>query len=263
MQRMKRWFGLGAATLLGAMLLLGASGAFAVAIPTDVYTLPTGDTPTVNLNENWIRLQPFHSNDPIVDYTAEVVGVGPISGAGTPANAWIFNITFEVTWDGSIHGQTPGNGPTSSYKLREEIEYERLLFTIVDSRFERGIPALETFDSTYDLVQSGFVRGGDFAVNGVSVMPEIVRDDPSFTGYEGFVPDHYPDNWIGFYLDAEPGVTHTITMQWALGETPVGGNMVYFPNALFLTTIPEPGTATLVGVALLILGVARGRHRTA
>jgi hypothetical protein len=52
-------------------------------------------------------------------------------------------------------------------------------------------------------------------------------------------------------------------MQWALGETLVPpGNMVYFPNALFLQVIPEPGTATLVGVALLILGVARGRHQT-
>lgn len=120
---------------------------------------------------------------------------------------------------------------------------------------------LETFDSTYDLVQSGFVRGGVFTVNGSPVTPQIVRDDPSFGG---FVPDHYPDNWIGVYLDAEPGVTHEIIMHWALGESPVPpGTKVYFPNALFLTTIPEPGTATLVGVALLILGVARGRHRAA
>jgi hypothetical protein len=253
MQWMKRCFGLGAATLLGAMVLLGASGAFAVAIPTDVYTLPTGDTPTVNLNQDWIRLRPFFSTDPVVDYTAEVEGTGP-NCTGTPANACLYDITFTVTWDGTILGQDPGETQVG----------EQMLFTIVDSRFERGATALETFDSTYDLVQSGFVRGGGFAVNGVSVMPEIVRDDPSFTGYEGFVPDHYPDNWIGFYLDAEPGMTHEITMQWALGETLVPpGNMVYFPNALFLQVIPEPGTATLVGVALLILGVARGRHRAA
>lgn len=260
MQWIKRWLGLGAAMLLAATMLLGASSAFAVAIATDVYTFPIADAPTVNLNQNWIRLRPFEGIDPVVDYTAEVVGVGPSMGSGTPTDAWVYNITFTVTWDGSVNGYDPGNGATSSYELYDEMEYQQMLFTIVDSRFENGIPAMETFDSTYKLNQSGFLRGAVFAVNGSPVMPQIVRDDPNAGG---FVPDHYADNWLGFYLDPVPGMTHTITMQWALGETPVGGNMVYFPNALFLTAVPEPGTATLVGVALLILGVARGRQRAA
>ena len=77
-----------------------------------------------------------------------------------------------MTWNGSINGQDPVNGP--SLKRENDLpEYQQMLFTIVDSRFENSIPAQETFDSTYKLMQSGFLRGGLFEVNGVPVMPEI------------------------------------------------------------------------------------------
>ena len=51
-------------------------------------------------------------------------------------------------------------------------------------------------------------------------------------------------------------------MQWAVGEK-WGNKDIFFPNALFAATVPEPGTAALVGFALLVLGAARARHRVA
>ncbi|MBW2243490.1 MAG: hypothetical protein JRH01_16025 [Deltaproteobacteria bacterium] len=254
---------LGRIALVLGIALLGATGSSAVTIPGGVYTLPVGagDATTVDLGvaapfpgtPQWVRLRPNDPPDPLQDYTAIVSGSfvsGPTTG--TPSNPQIFNITFSVAWNGTINEQAPTQAVAS-----------QMLFAIVDSRFGPGM----SFDTTSDLPQSGFVRGS-FAVNGTPVAtPEIIRDDtgPMSGNYpEGFVSD-FPDlgcpcnRWIGFYLPATPGVTQSITMQWALGQgAPSTGN-VFFPNALFLP-VPEPGSLTLaVAVLLGFAGFRRAR----
>jgi hypothetical protein len=267
---MKRRLELGAATLLGAMGLLVASGAFAVSIPAgEVYTLPLapGDTMTVDLGvptpgfPQWNRLRPGNPSDPLADYTATVDCIEPGcpgSGAGTPSNASVYDLVFDVTWNGTIDQATPGSGEAAP----------QMLFAILDSRFERT-PGGDTYATTNDLPSSGFVRSTpgfdrffvDDGVTVVAVTPEIVRDAP----LGGFVSDDYDYDWIGFYLDAVPGVTYSISVEWALGQMPdqsQGGQNVFFPNALFLATVPEPGTAAMMAVGILILA-ARGRRRRA
>lgn len=256
---------IGRMALVVGIALLGATGASAVTIPGGVYTLPVGagDATTVDLGvaapfpgtPQWVRLRPNTPPDPLQDYTAFVTGSfvsGPTTG--TPSNPQIFNITFSVTWNGTINEQTPTLGTAS-----------QMLFAIVDSRFGPGM----SFATTSDLPQSGFVRG-TFAVNGTSIAaPEIILDDtgPMSGNPEGFVRD-FPDlgcpcnRWIGFYLPATPGVTHSITMQWALGQAVPGAGDVFFPNALFLP-VPEPGSVALVIVALVgFAGIRRGARRS-
>ena len=259
MQWMKRHLGLGAATLLAATALLVASSAFALGIaPATVYLLPSVDTPTLNIAPTWTRLHPFETGDPVTPYDySDDASMEYVEGTGALDDAWVWNLTFEVTWHNTSAGQP-----------LDKVIGEQLLFVIVDYRFEHYDPPQETFGTTFKLEDSGFVRGGGFAVDGSPVTPLIVSDTWDITGISNA---DYPENWIGFLIDIDPGnptATHLVTMQYALGEDPLpqrlgDGENLWFPNALFLQTIPEPGTATLVGVALLILGVARARHRAA
>lgn len=259
MQWMKRQLGLGAATLLAATALLVASSAFALGInPATVYLLPSVDTPTMDISQGWHRLHPYYTGDPVTPYDySDGLGMQYVEGSGTMADAWVWNLTFEVTWNNTFNGYPLGN------------EYgNQLLFVIVDYRFEHYDPPRETFDDTFKLEDSGFVRAGGFAVDGSPVTPLIVSDDWDLTDLEAV---GYPERWIGFLIDIDPEnptATHYITMQYALGENPLpqtlgDGENLWFPNAVFLSKVPEPGTATLVGVALLILGAARARHRAA
>ncbi len=271
MQWMMRPVGHKVAALLGALILLGAPGAFAVSIPDDVYTLPvdpTLDSMTVDLGApppfagfpEWLRLRPNDPTDTLTDYEAYISNVSTVATPGNKprvGDAWTYDITFAVTWLGTIDEATPPGAVA-----------EQMLFVILDSRFETQEVGV-TFDTTYDLTDSGFVRasaGGVFEVNGAPYgAPEIVRDDTLGPMGQGFVNDQYPDDWIGIYLDAIPGVTQTVTMRWALGEEPdmsTGGDDVFFPNALFVATVPEPGAAALMGVGMLILGLTRRGRRS-
>lgn len=274
MQWMKRRLGLGAAALLAATALLFAPSAFALEInPTTVYLLPSSDTPTFNVDQSWTRLHPFETGDPVTPYDySDGLGMEYVEGSGTMTDAWVWNLTFEVAWNGTVNGLPLGGVPTSTYSAYgegpEQQYASQLLFLIVDYRFEHYDPPRETYYDTFKLEDSGFVRAGGFAVDGSPVTPLIVSDDWGLTG----IPDYdYPENWIGFLIDIDPEnptATHLITLQYALGENPLpqtlgDGENLWFPNAVFLQTVPEPGTATLMGVALLILGAARARHRAA
>jgi hypothetical protein len=271
MQWMMRPVGYKAAALLGALMLLFAPGAFAISISDDqVYKLPVnvqpGDPTPVDLGaappgQPWIRLRPNDPADTVEDFTSFVAGSANSTPGKNPKadRAWTYDITFEVTWDGTIDQGAPP-GPIA----------DKLLFAILDSRFETGVPPGDTEDTTYKVMESGFLRGsagGIFTVNNgtttTTVTPELVRDDTVGGAGEGFVKDHYPDLWLGFYIDALPGVTQTITMQWALGERLVkpNGKDVFFPNALFAQVVPEPGAAALMGVGMLILGLTRRGRR--
>jgi hypothetical protein len=239
-------------TACAALVLLGAAGAWAVSIPSGVYTLPVaaGDATTVDLGaapagpvagfSGWTRLRPDSPTDVLSDFSASVVGSFTGNGAGTTANAWIYDITFQVTWNGTVD-ELP---PTQAFA-------SQLLFTIVDSRFGTGM----SFATTTDLPNSGFVRGS-FAVDGSPVAPQVVADDTgAMSGNpSGFVSDVPGNRWLGFYLPADTG-THTITAQWALGQTPAGPGDVFFPNAMFMA-VPEPASLAL----LLAGGLALARR---
>jgi hypothetical protein len=242
-------------TVLSSISVLVCLIAFGLA-PVHAITLPVGPgyAMTVDLGvaapfpdtPKWSRLHPHDHDDAIEDYTSGVLA-SYNSGSGPPGGTWVFDITFTVTWNGTIKDEVPTHAVAS-----------QMLFVILDSRFG---PEL-TFEGTYDLVNSGFVDGS-FAVNGVPLTsgPEIVRDDtgPMSGNPEGFVADYYPSDWIGFYLPAMPDDPQTITMQWSLGETPVGDGNVFFPSALFLP-IPEPGTALLLMTG--VTGLAFRRRLT-
>jgi hypothetical protein len=278
MKRRIERIGVGAVALLGAMVLLGASGALAVTIPNDVYTLPVDPppvNPTVDLQDDspfpglprWVRLRPEDPFDTVEDYTDLVLGQAvSMSGPPTPGDPWIFNIQFRITWNGTINDQIPID-PVSS----------QMLFAIVDSRYvDPDLGPVFSFETTRDLPLSGFVRESDpagfFYVNGVPVVPEIILDDTGrWSGDpEGWVRDTDPfapsadpiNRWLGFYLPATPGATNIITMRWAVGED-WGGTDIFYPNRLFMATVPEPGTGALLGVALLGLGAIRMRRRAA
>jgi len=247
------------------MLLAVGAGALTLPVPANVYTLPVdpGDATTVDLsqpppgNGEWVRLRPNDPPDLVEDHTTSVTGVFN-SGPATPsaADPWFFDITFTVTWNGTINEQAPSQAIGS-----------QMLFAIVDSRFGTGM----SIDTTTDLPSSGFVRGS-MAVNGVPVLPEIVLDDTgAMTGmFEGFVRDGSSsqgcpcNRWLGFYLPAND-ITHVITMSFALGQDPGTPGDVFFPTALFLPVggeeVPEPGTAVLVGLGALVVGAARRRRR--
>ncbi|MDX1648708.1 MAG: PEP-CTERM sorting domain-containing protein, partial [Myxococcota bacterium] len=242
--------------LAGAgLILLGAVGAQAVTIPSGVYTLPVaaGDATTVDLGaapagpvagfSNWIRLRPDSPTDTLSDFAATVSGNFTGFGSGTTSDPWIYDITFQVAWNGTVD-EAP---PVVSHA-------DRLLFTIVDSRFGPGM----SFATTSDLPNSGFVRGR-FALDGTSVTPEIVMDDTgAMSGNpSGFVSDVPGNRWLGFYLPADTA-THTITARWALGQSPSGSGDVFFPNAMFMA-VPEPGGLALVGLGLAV--ALRGRIR--
>lgn len=246
----------GAAACLVALLMLGSSAADAVSIPSGVYTLPVaaGDATTVDLGAapgasdpglaafpQWLRLRPDSPADTLSDFSATVAG-SFVSGGGTTSNPWLYDITFEVAWNGTID-ELPPSQPFA----------DTMFFAIVDSRFGTGM----TFATTNDLPLSGFVRGS-FAVDGNAVTPEILQDDTgAMSGSpSGFVSDVAGNRWIGFALPADQNV-HTITARWALGQNPGSAGDVFFPNAMFLpVAVPEPGAAALLGAALL-LGLGR------
>jgi hypothetical protein len=231
-----------------ASALVLASASQAVTIPAGVYTLPVAaaDATTTDLNApapfagfpTWVRVRPNSPTDTASDYTSDVNGVGVGTAAGTPADPWIYDITFTVSWSGEIDGAAPAQAVA-----------DQMLFTIIDSRFGAGSSLLDTVD----LPQSGFVRGS-FAIDGTPVTPEIVQDA---SAGQGFVNDIAGDRWLGFYLPANTD-THTITMQWALGQTPPVAGRPFFHNALFVA-VPEPGTLLLLAAAGAGLLVARRR----
>jgi len=272
MWQSSRLLTLGWLMLVLAIGLPSAAGAVGITVPSGVFTLPVdpGDATTVDLGAPapfagtpmWVRLRPNDPPDPLVDYTATVSGAF-VSGPSTPtpSNPQIFDITFSITWNGTIDEvpATQAVGQGYSYGRIGE----QMLFAIVDSRFGSGM----SFPTTSDLPQSGFVRNS-FQLDGMAISPEVVLDDDGATtgNFEGFVMD-FPDpgcpcnRWLGFYLPATPGVTHTLTMQWALGQTPSGSGNVFFPNALFLPVgVPEPGIVGLLAVAFLGVGVVRARR---
>lgn len=240
-----------AAALLLALCL--PSAARAVTIPTDVVQLPPSDTVTLDLGTPpgvgaWVRLRPDDPTDPVQDFSS-FVGGSFLGGSATPSDPLLFDLTFQVTWNGTIDGTAP-----------EGVAGTQLLFAILDARLGSG----NTFDTTSDLPTSGFVRNG-FALDGMSVTPEIVQDDfGTITGMgQGFVGDCTDqvggcNTWLGFVLPADTS-THQITARWALGQSVPAGSDFFFPNAAFVQVaeVPEPGTLLLLGIGLALGAIRR------
>lgn len=242
--------GLGLALALALALLLGGGPAGAVSIPTDVFTLPVSDSPSVDLGAPttaggpWQRLAPVSASDPVSYFSAALRGARFVSGSGTPSNPWLFDVTFDVQWSGEI-------GAAST----PQPQVDRLLFTIVDARFG----TTRSLFTTTDLPSSGFVRGS-FTLDGQAVAPQVVRDDTGVASGnpEGFVSDVAGNQWLGFDMPLDTQL-HTLQGRFALGQNPGSGGDVFFPTAMFVA-VPEPGLALLLAAAGLAL--AAGRRRT-
>lgn len=246
----------GLCVALGASLAGGAAQAVSIGstlqLPVDAGTATTVDLGAAPAGPgagfpDWERLHPNGPADPLADFVATLSGSDTGAGSGTPGDAWVYDITFDFTWSGTLDGSAPGTGHA-----------DQILFTIVDSRFGAG----GSISGTSDLPQSGFVPGS-FEVDGADATPEIVMDDTgAMSGSpEGFVTDVAGNRWLGFWLPADDA-THTITMQWALGQMPTGpeDSEFFLPTASFMA-VPEPATAALLGAALALgLGV-RARRR--
>ena len=236
--------------LLSLVLGLGLAGpAGAVTIPTDVFTLPVSDTPTVDLGTPtaagtpWQRLAPISAGDSVAYFSAALRSSDFVSGAGTTTDPWLFDITFDVQWSGEIGAEaTPP-------------QVEALLFTLVDARFG----STSSLFTTADLPGSGFVRGS-FTFDGQPVTPQVVRDDTGLvTGNsEGFVSDVAGNQWLGFFVPVDTEL-HTLQGRFAVGQDPGSDGNVFFQNAMFVA-VPEPGLALLLAAAGLAL--AAGRRRT-
>jgi hypothetical protein len=299
----------GLAVAAGLLMLLSPLGAAAVLVPgmdtqnfilgmnpylkdaVDLTGVNPGvnapDVPTAQLHTpfTWIKLD---GGDYDVDNGLggnELIPIQPpniILRNATTDDPVSLNSSFNITWNGTIHGADVANGDfaeeycsefpgTEDHCLMTTSEGElKLMFVIWDVRWTDAddIGDVTAFLDSPSIL-GGFDKDGFMAMDAADpILAGPLHVDDSVAGFLTDVPGKLEiDNGLGIKFAVDSGESFWFTADWLLGQNPAdlgapldlfGFNFGY---SLFAYYVPEPGSVLLMLSGLIGLAALGGRRR--